>query len=62
MLALEPDADDATRTTVLRTAVAEVVRQQVDAGVDVVSDGEFGKSSWFTLRHAAAGRLRSATR
>jgi 5-methyltetrahydropteroyltriglutamate--homocysteine methyltransferase len=28
-------------------AVAEVVRQQADAGVDVVSDGEFGKSiSW----------------
>ena len=48
VLALEPDADDATRTNVLRTAVAEVVRQQVDAGVDVVSDGEFGKSSWFT--------------
>jgi 5-methyltetrahydropteroyltriglutamate--homocysteine methyltransferase len=30
----------------LRTAVAEVVRQQVEAGVDVVDDGEFGKSIW----------------
>jgi 5-methyltetrahydropteroyltriglutamate--homocysteine methyltransferase len=27
----------------VRTAVAEVVRQQIDAGVDVVSDGEAGK-------------------
>ncbi len=31
----------------LTDAVAEVVRQQAEAGVDVVSDGEFGKSiSW----------------
>src|SRR5262247_1769922 len=27
----------------VRSAVAEVVRQQIDAGVDVVSDGEAGK-------------------
>jgi len=27
----------------LTSAVAEVVRQQVDAGVDIVNDGEFGK-------------------
>jgi 5-methyltetrahydropteroyltriglutamate--homocysteine methyltransferase len=27
----------------LRSAVAEVVRQQVDTGIDVVNDGEFGK-------------------
>ena len=31
----------------LTESVAEVVRQQADAGIDVVSDGEFGKSiSW----------------
>jgi len=30
----------------LRTAVAEVVRQQAEAGIDIVNDGEFGKSSW----------------
>jgi 5-methyltetrahydropteroyltriglutamate--homocysteine methyltransferase len=31
----------------LKTAVAEVVRHQAEVGVDVVSDGEFGKSiSW----------------
>jgi len=48
VLALAPDTDDATRTATLRAAVAEVVRKQVAVGVDVVSDGEFGKSSWFT--------------
>src|SRR3569833_1353902 len=30
----------------LREAVAAVVRQQVAAGVDIVNDGEYGKSSW----------------
>ena len=31
----------------LSDAVAEIVRQQAAAGIDVVSDGEFGKSiSW----------------
>jgi 5-methyltetrahydropteroyltriglutamate--homocysteine methyltransferase len=32
----------------LRASVAEVVREQVDAGIDIVSDGEFGKTiSWY---------------
>src|ERR1041384_3381157 len=30
----------------LRTAVADVGRRQSEGGVDIVSDGEFGKSSW----------------
>jgi 5-methyltetrahydropteroyltriglutamate--homocysteine methyltransferase len=30
----------------LREAVAEVVKMQVKAGIDIVNDGEFGKSSW----------------
>ena len=32
----------------LRTAVADVVRRQAEAGIDVVDDGEFSKSSWAT--------------
>jgi 5-methyltetrahydropteroyltriglutamate--homocysteine methyltransferase len=32
----------------LRRAVAEVVRQQAAVGIDIPSDGEFGKSSWAT--------------
>ena len=32
----------------VRAAVTEVVRQQVEAGVDIVNDGEQGKSGFFT--------------
>jgi 5-methyltetrahydropteroyltriglutamate--homocysteine methyltransferase len=39
--------DDQTFAECLRRSVAEVVQQQADAGIDIVSDGEFGKSvSW----------------
>ncbi len=38
--------DAAERQAVLAPAVREVVRRQKAAGVDIVSDGEFGKSSW----------------
>ena len=30
----------------LRRATADVVRRQVAAGIDVINDGEYGKSSW----------------
>jgi 5-methyltetrahydropteroyltriglutamate--homocysteine methyltransferase len=30
----------------LTAAVAEVVRRQVEAGIDIVNDGEYGKSIW----------------
>jgi 5-methyltetrahydropteroyltriglutamate--homocysteine methyltransferase len=32
--------------TTLRSAVAGVVRKQLEAGVDVIDDGEMGKSNW----------------
>src|ERR1700761_7060604 len=39
--------DSAAYERCLKQSVAEVVRQQADTGIDVVSDGEFGKSiSW----------------
>ena len=38
--------DPAEHQAVLGPAVREVVRRQKEAGVDIVSDGEFGKSSW----------------
>jgi len=39
--------DEAAYAKCLKESVAEVVREQADVGVDVVSDGEFGKSiSW----------------
>ena len=39
--------DEAAYQSCLKTSVAEVVRKQAEVGIDVVSDGEFGKSiSW----------------
>lgn len=39
--------DDKAYQTCLTDSVAEIVRQQAKAGIDIVSDGEFGKSiSW----------------
>jgi 5-methyltetrahydropteroyltriglutamate--homocysteine methyltransferase len=32
----------------VRTAVADIVRQQAESGIDIVSDGEFGKPSFAT--------------
>src|SRR5919198_2482759 len=40
----------------VRRAVAEIVRQQVDAGVDIVNDGEQGKVGYSTyVRHRLTG-------
>jgi 5-methyltetrahydropteroyltriglutamate--homocysteine methyltransferase len=38
--------DERAYEQVLRRSVAEAVRRQVEVGLDVVSDGEFGKSHW----------------
>jgi 5-methyltetrahydropteroyltriglutamate--homocysteine methyltransferase len=39
--------DGQTFDECLRRSVTEVVQQQADVGIDIVSDGEFGKSvSW----------------
>jgi 5-methyltetrahydropteroyltriglutamate--homocysteine methyltransferase len=41
-----PPKDPAAYAAALQAAVKEVVRKQVAAGIDIVNDGEFGKSSW----------------
>jgi 5-methyltetrahydropteroyltriglutamate--homocysteine methyltransferase len=38
--------DPAERQAALEKGVREVVRRQKEAGIDIVSDGEYGKSSW----------------
>jgi len=38
--------DEAAYQACLRESVAEAVRKQAETGLDVVNDGEFGKSSW----------------
>jgi 5-methyltetrahydropteroyltriglutamate--homocysteine methyltransferase len=40
--------DEATYERALADAVADVVRRQADAGIDVVDDGEMGKATWIT--------------
>jgi 5-methyltetrahydropteroyltriglutamate--homocysteine methyltransferase len=45
-LAAHQSIDQPAFETELRASVAEVVRQQVQAGVDMVSDGEFSKINW----------------
>jgi 5-methyltetrahydropteroyltriglutamate--homocysteine methyltransferase len=44
--ALLEATDASARDALLPGAIAEVVRQQIAVGLDVVNDGEFGKSSW----------------
>ena len=48
--------DPAALEARVRHAVAEVVRQQIDAGVDIVNDGEQGKVGYSTyVRHRLTG-------
>src|SRR6266567_3043956 len=43
----EEPFDRAAYAKCLKQSVAEVVRKQADIGIDVISDGEFGKAiSW----------------
>ena len=39
-------SDEAAFSTRVRSAVAEVVRKQIECGLDVVNDGEMGKSNF----------------
>ena len=40
--------DEAAYAETLSAAVKDVVQRQVEAGIDVIDDGEMGKSSWIT--------------
>src|SRR5439155_21577527 len=44
--ALLESANGTPHDALLRQSVADIVRQQVAIGLDIVNDGEFGKSSW----------------
>ncbi|HEU4625759.1 MAG TPA: cobalamin-independent methionine synthase II family protein [Steroidobacteraceae bacterium] len=41
-----PPQDPVQYARVVRESVADVVQKQVAAGIDIVNDGEYGKSSW----------------
>src|SRR5437764_4824943 len=51
----EVDEDAYQRT--LRESVADVVRRQVEAGIDVPDDGEMGKASWITYLYERVSGL-----
>ena len=46
-------ADEATFQKALRQGVADVVRRQVEAGIAVPGDGEYGKSMGSKLNYRA---------
>ena len=48
VLELGVSRNGADAEAVLSAAVADVVRRQAEAGIDIVDDGEMGKSSWIT--------------
>lgn len=50
-LATDAEKDTAARPayeSALQAAISEAVRKQVETGIDIANDGEFGKSSWST--------------
>ena len=47
--------DEKAHAARLRIAVAEIVRKQIDLGVDVVDDGEFGKPSFVSYVNERLG-------
>src|ERR1700722_5131166 len=44
---------------ILAKAVADAVRRQVETGVDVIDDGEMGKSQWITYLYERTSGLES---
>src|SRR5579859_6834176 len=48
--------------TTLRKSVADAVRKEAEVGLDIVSDGEFGKSNWasYILDRVSGFELRPA--
>ncbi len=49
--------DEQAYEKTLKEAVADVVRRQVAAGIDLVDDGEMGKASWITYLYERVGGL-----
>ena len=47
--------DKAAYETALKQDVAEVVKNQANCGIDVVSDGEFGKPGWLYVTNRMSG-------
>jgi 5-methyltetrahydropteroyltriglutamate--homocysteine methyltransferase len=56
--------DESAHAACLTESIAEVVRQQAEAGVDIVSDGEFAKTgnwAWYIHQRISGFTERPAT-
>jgi 5-methyltetrahydropteroyltriglutamate--homocysteine methyltransferase len=56
--------DEAAFEACLAESIAEVVRQQADAGIDIVSDGEFSKGvnwAFYIFKRLSGITIRAAT-
>jgi 5-methyltetrahydropteroyltriglutamate--homocysteine methyltransferase len=51
------EVDEADYERTLKEAVRDVVRRQVEAGIDVPDDGEMGKASWITYLYERVSGL-----
>ena len=51
--------DEAAYEAVLDDAVADVVRRQAAAGIDVIDDGEMGKGNWITYLYGRVSGIES---
>ena len=51
------EIDEAAYQSCLRDSVDDVVRRQVEAGIDVPDDGEMGKASWITYLYERVSGL-----
>jgi 5-methyltetrahydropteroyltriglutamate--homocysteine methyltransferase len=55
MMDAKPARDQKAYETRLASAVAEIVRKQVELGIDVIDDGEYGKPSFVTYMNERLG-------
>ena len=47
--------DEKAHAARLRAAVGKIVRKQIDLGIDIIDDGEFGKPSFVSYAHERLG-------
>ena len=51
------DYDEAAYAECLRSSVSDIVKQQLEVGLDVIDDGEIGKVSWITYLYERVSGL-----
>jgi 5-methyltetrahydropteroyltriglutamate--homocysteine methyltransferase len=56
-IATGQDYDREAYEQCLRESVSEIVRRQIDVGLDIIDDGEIGKASWITYLYERVGGL-----